>query len=301
MALPTEDEIKKQFPTLYNSLHNIPELWQILVWATVTGMSAEQTDAAIQSSQYVRTHTLAQRQWDILRSVDPGSANQKILEAGRAVRMAAARIGANLLDWQVQAIAGEAAANGYKTNEELQDRIVLYTSEQAAAHHGDNLPGQFSETMARVRQIAGEYAMPVDSKEVITLARNMLMSGQGATEDSIRGIFAKRAESLYPSLKGQLQAGMTVKQWAQPYIAVAAQQLEISPDAINLADPKWKAILEGTPTNNKDGTHDARTMTLSEWQAKIRQESKYGYDKTIGAKEQAAQMETELLKRFGGI
>lgn len=288
-------QLQQMFPNEYNSFKGIPELWDLMVWGAAKGWDPTLLEAAMQNSNYYKTHTDAQRQWDIKMATDPASAQNAIQQWTRQVSMDAARYGAQLNMSQIHQIAVDAATNGYTQNE-LQDRIVLYTTGEASAHHGDNAPGAFGAAMTKVRQIADEYAMPVSSKEVILQAQNMLLSGSGADESSLRDIFAKRAESLFPSLAPELQKGMTVKQWATPYTTLAAQQLEISPDSINLSDPKWRPMLDGT----KDPKTGVRSpMTLAEWEATIRQNKTYGYDTTTGAKDQAAQLEAGLAQKFG--
>lgn len=305
-AAPTADEIKNQFPDIYATFHNIPELWNILIWATVTGMNVSQVQAAIHASKWWGSHTEAQKAWQATVALQPAEANRQIQEAGRAVRLLGKKMGAGLTEGQVQAIAGEAAQNGY-SDDEINDRIVIYTTAVAKSGKGEGHlpPGEFGGAMNKVRSIADEYGMSVNRQEAADMAANLLLQGHnktgGTSEAGIRDVFLKRAKSLFPSLKEELEAGTTVKQWASPFIQLAAQELEQSPDAITFNDPKWRAMLEGQAVKNKDGSTSHKALTLSEWQAKIRQEPRYGYDRTTGARQQAAQLETELLTRFGGI
>lgn len=292
-------QLQQMFPTLYNATKGIPELWNILIWGATAGWDATLVESAIQNSNYYKKSSDAKRQWDVLAATNPAEAVARQKKAQNDVLLASMRMGANLSLQQIGLISQGVIEEGWSTAQ-FNDVVLGYA---AGLPEAKRSPGEFGGTMTKVRQIADDYAMPVTDREATSMAQRLLQSGSrgdepGANEAAIRDIFAKRAESLFPSLKGELSAGVTVKQWASPYMALAAKELELSPDAIKLSDPKWRRMLEGTK-NDKTGA--VAPMTLSEWQARIRNGAQYGFDKTTGARDQAAQMETELMKRFGGI
>lgn len=297
-----EELVKNRYPNLYNVMRSNDELWKILVWGVGTGMSEAQVDAAYQASNYYRTHTQEQRAWDVQIAVDPTTAARAHQQQMDIVWAANQRLGTGMGWNQAVEVARSAAINGW-TPAQVDDYLVAYTKWEAYGGVPGTKPGggEFTQAMTKVRAIANDYGLPVDSQTAVDEAAKLLSataSGGQTTEDALRGKFADQAKSLYPSLAPQLEAGTTVAQWAQPYKALAASELEQSPDSITFNDPKWRAMLEGTKDPK---TGQVSPMTLSEWQAKIRQGSVYGYDKTTGAKQQASQIETELLKRFGGV
>jgi hypothetical protein len=298
-----EQKIKERYPDVYNIYRGVPELWNILVWS-VSGanLSDSQFKAAVKNTNWYKQSTEAGRDWFTLRISNPAEAVKRQQQAQHDVLLAGIQMGSNLSMQQVGFIADRWLQNGWSVAE-MRDQLVGYTMKLPEAQRA---PGAFGAAMTKVRSVADEYGMQVSDKEAAGFAQQLLFQGtQGATpgrgEADIRDVFAKRAKSLFPSLKEELEAGTTVKQWASPFIQLAAQELETSPDAITFNDPKWRAMLEGQAVKNKDGSTSTKALTLSEWQAKIRQEPRYGYDRTTGARQQAAQMETELLTRFGGI
>lgn len=294
-----EDDIRTQFPPLYNLYHNIPEVWAILIMAATAHTAPQEVQAAIQNSTYWKTRTDNQRAWDATLATDPAQAQRVLSVARDAVVKNAVRLGLQLDQAQIEWFTVNAAQFNWQAPE-LNDAMVAHAATIPVAQQR---PGEFGAAVTQVRKIADDYAMPVGDKEVVGMAADLLSkSGASpATEDSLRDTFAKRAASLYPGLADELAHGTTVKQWAQPYVDLAAKQLEISPETINLGDPKWRTILEGARTAKPDkpGQPTFTPMTLSEWQQTFRTDPRYGYDKTIGARDQASQLVTQLLQKFG--
>jgi hypothetical protein len=301
-------KIHERYPDVEAVFRQVPELWNILVWSIAmtggasAGLSQTQFEAAVKNTNWYKHSTEAGRDWFKLRIENPGEAVRRQQNAQHDVLLAGIQMGSNLSMQQVGYIADRWLQNGWSTAE-MRDQLVGYTMNLPEAKRS---PGAFGAAMTKVRSVADEYGMAVSDKEAAGFAQQLLFQGTrgdtpGRGEGDIRDVFAKRAKSLFPSLREELEAGTTVKQWASPFIQLAAQELEVSPDAVTFNDPKWRAMLEGQTVKNKDGSTGTKALTLSEWQAKIRQEPRYGYDRTTGAREQAAQMETELLTRFGGI
>jgi hypothetical protein len=295
-----EQSIARQFPNLANVYKPIPEVWNILIWAATTSMAPEQVQAAIQNSNYYRSRTNAQQKWDATTATNPAEVNRILEQNAVKVRNFGVDLGANLTDAQVKFIAYNAAMNGWNA-QELHDSIVGYT---AGLNPNQRNAGEFTAAMTKVRSIADEYAMPVNDTEAVRWAKGILTGGSGEQEHSeanLRAIFTKRAQSLYPSLRDELEDGVTVAQWAQPYKNVAAQELGVSPDAITFNDPKWKAMLEGNvgPGATEGKSKTIRPMSLAQWQTMVRTDSRYGYDQTVNGKSAAYGIADAILSAFG--
>jgi hypothetical protein len=107
----------------------------------------------------------------------------------------------------------------------------------------------------------------------------------------------EQAKSLFPGLTSALDQGVTVRQYAEPYLQIAQQELGTNINAISLTDPKWNAAV-----NQIDPKTGQRvSMNLSDWTSKIRSDSQYGYDTTEQARTRAAQLSTQLTNMMGAI
>lgn len=305
--MPTQDEIARKiherYPDLEAIYKPIPELWNILVLSATNmsaggaGLSQSQFEAAVRNTNWYKQSTEKGRDWFFLRIQNPAEARKRQEQAQHNVLLAGIDMGANLSMQQVGYIADLWLQNGWSTAE-MRDQIIGYTSKLPAAKRA---PGQFGAAITKVKQIADDYAMPVSDKEAAGFAQQLLFQGTGGDtagrdEASLRDVFAQRARSLYPSLRKELEAGVTVKQWAQPFFQVAAQELGVSPDAITFNDPKWQALLEGQ--KSKDGT-TSDPYSLAQWQTKLRTDARYGYDQTNNARLNAAGLAQGLAQMFG--
>lgn len=287
------DELERKYPTLVSYYKSVPELWNLLVWGTTAGWTDAEMQDHIQQTQYFKTRSEPQRAWDKLVVVNPGEAAKQTKLSIEKTTQYARQLGAYLTPAQLHWIAVTANQNGW-TEEQLHDYLV-------ADLHKGALPfgsGEYSTAMTQVRALANEYAIPLTDKEALDYAGKLLAGRSGggqANENTLRDEFGKRAQSLYPSLKEELAAGVTVAQWAQPYKSVAQQELGVAGDALTFNDPKWKAMLEGQP--DKNGMR--QPMTLSEWQTRLRTDAQYGFDKTSNGKAAAGGIANQLLEMFG--
>jgi hypothetical protein len=82
-----------------------------------------------------------------------------------------------------------------------------------------------------------------------------------------------------------------------PYKQIAAQTLEVPPESVNFMEPKWRSALDQVDPKTGQRT----VMTLTDWTAKIKTDSSYGYDKTQQGINEAAKLTNDLLGKFGMV
>ncbi len=144
-----------------------------------------------------------------------------------------------------------------------------------------------------VKNLANQYGVPLSDQAAMDWATKL---AQGAiTEDSVKGYLVEQAKSLFPALAGALDRGITVAQYADPYIQIAQQELGINPASVSFTDPKWMQAL-----NQVDPKTGQRvSMSLDDWLKTIRTDSRYGYDTSSQGRQSATQLATALQQRFG--
>ena len=117
-------------------------------------------------------------------------------------------------------------------------------------------------------------------------------NGELLTVDSFKKKGLALAKAAHFQLSPQLDAGLTLAEIFAPYRELAARTLEMAPDSIDFNDPKYSVAF---------GTADQRPLSLSEWQDKLKSDTKYGYDKTSQAKQDARSMVMTMAKAFGKV
>lgn len=151
---------------------------------------------------------------------------------------------------------------------------------------------KIAETKESIRKINQAYDIDMSDEAMGMYARQIASGNSDAMQFQKETI--ERAKGKYPALAASLDQGQTVMQLFDPYRRMAADELEVADDAINIRDPKWTRALQ-----TFDEAGKARPMTLYEWQRTLRTDTTYNYDKTSKARTQAAQFATKLLETFG--
>lgn len=148
-----------------------------------------------------------------------------------------------------------------------------------AANIGDSL-----------RALARSYGLPITDDFLQEKIREGLKQGAGWQEwvEGQRNIFRNQAKTLYPTAASQLDE-FSLDEILTPYLNAASNMLGIPKAQMKLDDPMWNSALNG----------DGSPMSLDQWMVKLRTDAKYGWDKTIAARQQFAQLGDELLSAFG--
>jgi hypothetical protein len=171
----------------------------------------------------------------------------------------------------------------------MRQWIGLKGSDPATA---DRLLG---EKRAAVLQATKDYYVDL-SEPVAGSYAEQLLTGQ-IDEAGFQKELIDLAKSKYPALAAALDAGRTVRQAADPYVQLAVKELEIPDGTVDLNDPKWARPLQ--QIDPKTGA--PLMMTLYDWQRTIRTDETYGWDRTSGARQMAAQFVTQLGQTFGRV
>jgi hypothetical protein len=102
---------------------------------------------------------------------------------------------------------------------------------------------------------------------------------------------AKAKFSGNEQLTGLIDSGMTPSGFFADYQRLIAQEWDMTPDAVDMLDPRWQQVLQ-TTDNGK-----IRPMTLAETRKHIRSMS--GWDETSAGKAKVASTMTSLLAKLG--
>lgn len=154
---------------------------------------------------------------------------------------------------------------------------------------------QVAETAAQFRDLAKKYLVPLSDDTLSTWATKTL-SGE-TLENGFLEYVKEQAKSRRPHLAKAIDEGFTVEQYYEPYREQAAQLLEISPTSIDLNDPKWARAIDGVDPQ----TGMAAPMPLYEWANVLRTDGTYGYDRTEGARSEAARLAERINQTFGRV
>lgn len=103
------------------------------------------------------------------------------------------------------------------------------------------------------------------------------------------------AGQTYGHLDGLLEQGLTMQDIASSYQTSAAKLLEVDADSIDMSAADYELALNFGEEGKK------RVMTKGEWDKLLRTDSRYGWEKTTNAKDEARGLAANLVQAFGRI
>jgi hypothetical protein len=113
-----------------------------------------------------------------------------------------------------------------------------------------------------------------------------------ATEDDVRTAVADKAKQMFPHFSTGLQQGFSMYELTDNYRSIIAEELELDPERIDLAQSRWTKVL-----NKRGGDGKVRPMTNFEVLQLARQDPRWWA--TSHGKQQDAEWANNILGLFG--
>lgn len=289
------DLINTQFPQYVPILYK-PGIFDVFVRyakaksSGVNPWTPDQLLAELHKTEYYQQTTDAARQNDLLSATDPATWQQRVEKTRRMINDISMELGIKLegegLDSPAFSFLVQAAREGWDATE-IRYRLLQGSINRTYAG------GQVATNMAAVKRMANDYGVPLGDWAVGGYAR-MLTSG-AMDMDGVQGYLIEQAKSLFPGLTAALDQGITVRQYADPYVQLASQETGLNPSDVNLTDQKWMSVL-----NKIDPKTGQRvSMDLDEALAAFRTDSRWGYDTSGQARQSATQLSEALQQKMG--
>ena len=150
--------------------------------------------------------------------------------------------------------------------------------------------GQVGDIVEELRNLARSYGITLTETDVQKKAREALSLGGDWKSyiDGQRDVFRQQAKSLYPKIAGLLDTS-DLGTIMNPYLSDAAELLGINMSQMQTTDPMWQTALNG----------ENGPLSRDEWLRVLRTDPKYGYDRTVRARQEYTELADELLSAFG--
>lgn len=140
-----------------------------------------------------------------------------------------------------------------------------------------------------LRDMATSYGLPVTAEFLQSKVQEGLNQDDWRSwVEGQRTIFQQQAKLSYPTVADQLDS-YTLDELMTPYMNAATQMLGVPKAQMKLDDPMWNAALKG-----QNGP-----MSLDEWIKTVRTDKKYGWTKTVAAKQEASSLASGIISAFG--
>jgi len=251
--------------------------------ASGSAWTADQFQSRLVGTQWWQHTSDTARQYTWTKIIDPAAAQQQWNQTAFKVMQQFQQLGITGKSLaQAGHLADQAIMGGW-SDAQLQWAIA----NQPGAGYG---PGAVNTAMAQVHKTAQDYGITISNQAAqhwgVQIAGGM--KDTNAFEDYAR----YQAMLNHPYWARQLETGSTTRQLADPWIQQAAQTLEISPDSIDITNPKWQFT-------TKDAHGNATPMSVAQWHVHLMQDPQYGWDHTQNAKDAAFGIVDQIQTAFG--
>lgn len=265
-----------------------PEIGSFLKQAAEKGWSKEVMQGELFKTQWWQKQSETTRNWLALSKTDPATAEFQISQRTADLSNKASVLGIGLTPDRARQIATDSLRYGWNDTQ-------LQTALANEINFSGVQVGGIATLMQGLTQASGDYLIPISTPTLQSWTKQII--GGTQTEENFKAYLITQAKSLFPYLANALDTGMSVRQYVDPYVQMAAKTLELNPADIDLTQAKWLAPLQRVdPATGQRGV-----MSLSDWDREMRMNPTYGYDRTQGARDQAASLSADLARMFGRV
>lgn len=290
VAMVVKEWAQQHFGALAAFL-DVPEVGSIITQAATGGWTAERLQVALADTNWWKTTTASQRQWDARVATDPATAQAEVTAMADNIRTLLEQegVGSQYTEARITELATLALRNGAQGDDvpKLVLADVAYNPTQPA--------GKLGARITSLQQMAYEYGLPLDGQSAFETAKK-IETGQ-MTAEGAQDLFKIQAKAAYgtdPNLASQIDAGFTLRQVLAPQIQTAAQLLGVDPTTIDFRDPKWAGILAYNP-----GTGPTRVANANETAKIVRSSDEWATSQN--GQQAAASFAEQLAKTFGSV
>jgi LysM repeat protein len=264
------------YPNAAYYLQN-PELRPIIEQAGEEGWSDSRLQQAITQTNWWQTTSASARVFDDAQQNDPAGVQRQLATTRLDIQRQAQRAGIALTSARLDEITFDATRLGWS---ELEVNEALGV---AAMNSGFSGVGSIATDRDTVLSLARRYHIPMTDEDAAMWATRLF---NGSTEmASIDTWIRNQAKAMFPELAEQFDLGLTTEDYMRPLVNVAAQELDMNPNAIDLTNTKYSALY------GLSSYTDVR-----QW---ARQQDEWQYTKK--ATDRGYEITNALLSTFGAI
>lgn len=224
-------------------LRSDPSLKKLFDQAVAQTWEPARFVAELRKTSWFKTHSEAMRRAQLQRQTDPRTWEANLNQARASIRDMAVKMGAQLSDATLNRIATNVLNYGWNDSQ-IQDTLAGSIKMGAQDTYG----GQAAVNADQLKQYAYNNGVKIGDKQ---LRDWVVRIGAGEDIAGFQEYIKNTAKGAFPGYEQQLDAGMNVRDIADPYIQQMAHTLELSPDSIDLFDPTIRKTLQTTDAQGK--------------------------------------------------
>lgn len=289
----SRDELAAQYQAAVGVIYTVPELQALFEQALNEEWSPPRMQAAIQNSDWFRNNDQYARTAWAQEQIGGADWQTNLANARSAVQIAAAQMGADVTEEELNALAKRYIYEGWSDSTRrgmmanaLSKEISFVRDQRGVA----SMRGEAGNLANDLRNLARANGVSYSDNWYESAARSVA-AGLSTADDWERDL-RDRAGSLFPVYSEKISQGMNVYDLASPYINTMAEELELDPNMITLNDPYIRSALGGMNDNG-----DFQPMGLWDFQKKLRNDPRW--ENTSKAQNEITSMTGKVMQMFG--
>lgn len=281
----TAEELASTYGWSYGFLNSIPEVKNLFDQAIDGTWSTQKFQAELRDTKWFQETSATRRQAQVMKNTDPATWTASVQAQILSVRQLAAEIGAAIPDSKIRKIAEQSIELGLDEGG-MRNALGQYVT----FIDKGTLTGQAGMHEYTMKQYAYSQGIKLD-KQAIKNQAQLVVRGLATTED-FESQVREQAKTMFPGYADRLDAGMSMRDVASPYIQEMASAFGVPDTSIDIMDPMIKGALNGL---NKDGKPTGASLT--DFQSQLRNDPRWL--KTSKAQDQVMTTGLAVLKDMG--
>jgi hypothetical protein len=263
-----------KFPEFATML-GIPEIAALLEKASLpeNDWTPQYFQSQLWNTKWWKETPESSRTWQARKLVDPATSGQQSHAMVANVVATGTSLGLSLSAGEVAWYTEYALAEGW--DQTALTRAMVDTHKQKRFH-----AGTVTSAQQGLHATASNYGVKISEANAFHWATQIATGRQ--TQDGFEAWARNQAKAAFPQLTKELEAGLTVKQVADPY-------------TMSITDPKWQRALQGRDAKGQP----TGPMNTQDWSRHIMQDPQYGYDRSSHGQSAALDLRNSLAKTFG--
>lgn len=281
----TSEELASNYGWSYGFLNSIPEVKGLFEQAVDGTWTAEKFQAELRDSKWWKENSDTMRQAQVMKNTDPATWQASVQAQILSIRQLSAEIGAAIPESKIRKMAEQSLQLGTDENglRNILGQYVTFTEK-------GTLKGQAGMHEYTMKQYAYEQGVQLD-KQTIKNQAQLVVRGLATTQDYESQI-REQAKSMFPGYADRLDAGMSMREVASPYIQEMASAFGIPDTSIDIMDPTIKSALNGLSQDGKPVG-----LSLTDFQTRLRNDNRWA--KTDKAQDEVMTTGLAVLRDMG--
>lgn len=266
-------------------LNSNPELKRLLNRATKEQWDPTMFKAELKGTKWFKVTSDANRKAQLMKSEDPATYKAMVSASKVAASQMAVKMGAILSDKALNKLASNIVNYGWQ-DAQIQDFLGNYIK----FNDKHVLGGMAGNAFQQLRTLAYDNGVSVTDDQLKKQAAYVVkgVSTMEKEAANIRGI----AMGTYPAFADQIEAGVNMKDIADPYVQSLAKVLELPATEVDMFNPKIKAALNRAGPDGKPSP-----MSLTDFENSLRDDP--SWRKTDQAQNQVMMAGHQVLRDMG--